>query len=598
MAVEPGSIAPGKSGEVISSSQKEISVLLNTRELRVGYNVILLFCASAICTVLAEDDPASLSEELNRQLLQQRLQEQRHEERMLDEVREWTQIFAEPPEASPQIEGGPCFTVEHVIVEGVTKLRDAALAQLSSAAEGQCLGLANINQLLRDITALYFDAGYVTTRAYLPQQSLASGTLRIQVIEGRIQSIQSDENAGVNITTAFPGRKDSLLNLRDIEQGVEQLNRLGSNNVWMELHPGTTPGDTIVAVYNNRTRPWQASIRLDNSGSQSTGEYLVRAQFSADHLLRSNDYLSLSYQTNPFNWTSDQQSHNAAMQFDVPFGYWLFGFNASYYHYESRVEGDSESFTTQGDSTSQALSASRVVYRGQRGKTEWINRLSRQRNTNYVEQVRLDTSSRTLAAGEVRLRHRHALPNQQMVQASIGLQQGLGLLGRRDTKPAQGGPNPYYILLSTDADYQRSWDMRGRPMHLSVSGAAQFSADRLYSSQQMGIGGQYSVRGFKGESLSGRNAAYTRTELSTTFRLGPNFAQVSNITPGVSWDFGGVFADRDSPYNNEWLHGVSASLRMGSRYVTSELTVSQALHRPEQFDNSKTVAYFSLTYQL
>ncbi|WP_422775075.1 POTRA domain-containing protein, partial [Pseudomonas aeruginosa] len=36
--------------------------------------------------------------------------------------------------------------------------------------------------LLKAVTDHYLDRGYVTTRAYLPQQDLASGTLRIIVV--------------------------------------------------------------------------------------------------------------------------------------------------------------------------------------------------------------------------------------------------------------------------------------------------------------------------------------------------------------------------------------------------------------------------------
>ncbi|MDN3719644.1 POTRA domain-containing protein [Roseibium salinum] len=54
----------------------------------------------------------------------------------------------------------------------------------------KCFALEQIFGLVRDTTNLYVDAGYVTSRAYLPEQDLSTGTLRIQVVEGRIEQVQ------------------------------------------------------------------------------------------------------------------------------------------------------------------------------------------------------------------------------------------------------------------------------------------------------------------------------------------------------------------------------------------------------------------------
>ena len=35
----------------------------------------------------------------------------------------------------------------------------------------------------------YIDRGYVTSRAYLPQQDLSSGELRVIVVEGRLEGL-------------------------------------------------------------------------------------------------------------------------------------------------------------------------------------------------------------------------------------------------------------------------------------------------------------------------------------------------------------------------------------------------------------------------
>ncbi|QGM38080.1 Hemolysin transporter protein ShlB precursor [Pseudomonas aeruginosa] len=97
--------------------------------------------------------------------------------------------------------------------------------------------------LLKAVTDHYLDRGYVTTRAYLPQQDLASGTLRIIVVEGRLEGLDSSALASPReLAMSFPGRTGELLDLRELEQLVDQLSRLPSRQAQLELVPGSEVG--------------------------------------------------------------------------------------------------------------------------------------------------------------------------------------------------------------------------------------------------------------------------------------------------------------------------------------------------------------------
>uniref|UniRef100_UPI0023EE4F56 POTRA domain-containing protein n=1 Tax=Pseudomonas mosselii TaxID=78327 RepID=UPI0023EE4F56 len=82
----------------------------------------------------------------------------------------------------------------------------------------------------------YLGRGLVTSRAYLPQQDLSSGHLQVLVVEGRLEGLRPDSSSGLSdreLAMAFPGAIDQRLNLREIEQMVDQLNRLPSNKAQM-----------------------------------------------------------------------------------------------------------------------------------------------------------------------------------------------------------------------------------------------------------------------------------------------------------------------------------------------------------------------------
>ena len=94
---------------------------------------------------------------------------------------------------------------------------------------GQCLGVTQINELLKVITNHYIEKGLITSRAYLPQQDLSGGHLTVLVVEGKLEGLKSAEGSQLSdreLAMAFPGRTGELVNLREIEQMVDQLNRL------------------------------------------------------------------------------------------------------------------------------------------------------------------------------------------------------------------------------------------------------------------------------------------------------------------------------------------------------------------------------------
>jgi hemolysin activation/secretion protein len=558
-------------------------------------------CLLAFVSVIAGfsfADDAQVIEQQTNQIIQQQNQQLENDRKQLEQQREWVTLpGAEPiPDSDSTTPSERCFQINSVEVVGVQSIKSKEIQAVKEAYAGQCLGLNEINSLLRSLTSLYMEKGYVTTRAYLPQQDLSTGTLKIEVIEGSIESFNVDPDSKIRVGNAFPGLENETLNLRDIEQGIEQLNRLSSNQVWMDLAPGSKAGFSQVDVHNNRQRFWQGNVRFDNSGSESTGEHQVRLNLSADHLLTLNDYSSITYQSDIESNSSGKKSESISGHFDVPYGYWLFAFDTNFYEYENRIDGEIESFDTSGESNQQTLTASRVLYRGQTGKTEWINSLTRKSNENYVEDAKLDTSSRNLAIGKVQLRHSESLPKNQILQGSIGYKFGLDMFG----SPSKGGyddaPDPEYRALVGDLTYQKSFKVFELPATFSSSFAWQHSDDVLFGSEQFGVGGLYSVRGFKTESISGRSGAYLRNEINWRHSLPSNRLNLHSISPTLSWDLGTVFNESDSAYNEEEvLQGLAVGLRIGGAHLSGDFTYAYALDRPVDFESDRNQFYFAIT---
>lgn len=90
-----------------------------------------------------------------------------------------------------------------------------------------------------------------------------------------------------------------------------------------------------------------------------------------------------------------------------------------------------------------------------------------------------------------------------------------------------------------------------------TSAYAQWSPDRLHGVEQLSLGGESSVRGFKEQYISGNNGGYLRNELSWSLFSLPYVGTVRAVT---ALDGGWLHSDRDDPYSSGTLWGAAAGL--------------------------------------
>ncbi|WP_049611722.1 ShlB/FhaC/HecB family hemolysin secretion/activation protein, partial [Yersinia massiliensis] len=98
----------------------------------------------------------------------------------------------------------------------------------------------------------------------------------------------------VTLFTAFPARAGHLLDLRDIEQGLENLQRIPTVQASMELIPGDAPGETDIALSWKQSKMWRLAASLDDSGTSSTGRYQGGATLFLDNPLSLSDQFYVS----------------------------------------------------------------------------------------------------------------------------------------------------------------------------------------------------------------------------------------------------------------------------------------------------------------
>ncbi|MBJ2219758.1 ShlB/FhaC/HecB family hemolysin secretion/activation protein [Pseudomonas sp. MF7453] len=512
---------------------------------------------------------------------------------------------ADKPQAPATPADTRCFPIKTIELKGADSLPAPDRERLLKPYIGQCLGVSQLNELLKVITDYYLGKGRVTSRAYLPQQDLSTGHLQVLVVEGKLEALRSAEGSTVTdreLAMAFPGKVGEALNLREIEQLVDQLNRLPSKQAQMELTPGKQIGGSDVVVKNTAQKPWRASLSRNNDGQKSTGEQQWGAGLEWDSPLGLGDQLMLR---GGHDAISDHQktSKNTMLYYNLPWGWWNFSYTYSESDYRTYGVTDGFKYKQDGDNQNHQLRAERVIHRDDVSKTSVNVGLAHLRTNNYILDVRTAPSSNRLSELQMGVNHGRRMGS-AFVNLDLGMQSGIGLLDAQaqDERDPAGRrqPNARYRKYTATVSYLQPFSLWGESFSFSSLATGQRSEDPLFSPQRMSLGGSASVRGFKDQLLTGDSGGYWRNEVRwarpvTLDWMRPAFAEYG---ASVGYDQGVIRNDR---YNGN-VHGrvSSNSLELFARgkHLSTSVTFAHSLERPGVVTEREAPIYFRMDFFL
>lgn len=436
------------------------------------------------------------------------LEDQRRSEleRRTNDLGSMTVRGGAPDPGPAQAQGGPCFPIGQIVVEGVTILSPAEIAALTRPYVPSCMDGAAIQSVMRAIDAAYAERGHITSKTYIPAQNLGEGRLTLSVTEGHVEDILLlDDKAQVEtprgarqLTTAFPGTKGRPFQLRDFEQGLDQMNRLASVDATLRLQPGETEGGSYVLVQrlqNDRFRGW---TRLDNLGDRTTGKRRLSLDTEVDDLFGANDTWSLGY-------TGSRNTNALILRGSVPYGYLTFAGDLGYSEYLTPLSAAAEIF---GRSKTARFSVDYMAARDQFTTMTLSGTLNLYRSDRWVNDAHLTPQALSvLELGARRMRLSEVARDAWDAMLSLGLP----VLGAdRDATGGRDVPKARFARLSFGWQRQAGIDGVGT---LVTDLRGQISPQVLYSSQQISLGSWSTVRGYASSAASGDSGVYLRSDL-------------------------------------------------------------------------------------
>ncbi|MCQ0094600.1 ShlB/FhaC/HecB family hemolysin secretion/activation protein, partial [Escherichia coli] len=411
----------------------------------------------------------------------------------------------------------PCFQIKQTELEGADALPHwLPLQKIANGAVGHCMGAKGINLLMSTLQNRLVDHGYVTTRVLAPSQDLKSGILRLVIIPGVVRHVRLTPDSGdyIQLYSSFPAHEGSLLDLRDIEQGLENMQRLPGVQADMEIVPGEQPGESDILITRKQDKYWRLGFSLDDSGTRSTGRYLGGITFSLDNPFSLSDLLYVSA-THNFPHYGGKGSKNYTAHYSVPFGYWQFSVTASDYDYHQTVAGAVEDYQYSGESQNLGMQLSRVLHRNGTQKTVLTYDVQARRSRNYINDTEIQVQRRQTAAWRLGLQHRHYI-SQATLDAGVSWQRGTRWFGAQPApEEIFGEATALSKILQMNASFNLPFTLAEQPFSYSFRYQRQLSNTPLTPQEQFAIGNRWTVRGFDGErTLNASNGWYIRNDLA------------------------------------------------------------------------------------
>jgi len=196
---------------------------------------------------------------------------------------------------------GVSFPITRFQVEGnVVLSTEKAQAALASyvGADGS---MSKIDAAVIALRNAYAAAGYPIVQIYPPQQTISDGLVVLRVVEGKISAVGVAGNKRydeTNIRNSVPALKEGQdPNVKDVAAAVALANENPAKQVAVNFQPGADPGDVIARIDVTEDDPSKSVIAYNNYGTHATGYDIISYSYQNANLFNRDHSLTADFST-------------------------------------------------------------------------------------------------------------------------------------------------------------------------------------------------------------------------------------------------------------------------------------------------------------
>jgi hemolysin activation/secretion protein len=184
-----------------------------------------------------------------------------------------------PPAPAPPTDASlaqqPTVHVQKFVFEGNQAIATSELQQAVAAFTGRTLTAEELEQARVAVTQRYIDRGFINSGAVLPDQDIAGGQVRMQIVEGRLTQVNLTGNRHLRTRYLRPRIErgsDAPLNIVELRDRLELLRLTPPvEQINAQLQPGSAPGEATLDVSVAEQNPFHLGLQWANDRPPSVG---------------------------------------------------------------------------------------------------------------------------------------------------------------------------------------------------------------------------------------------------------------------------------------------------------------------------------------
>nr|WP_216670940.1 ShlB/FhaC/HecB family hemolysin secretion/activation protein [Cronobacter sakazakii] len=530
----------------------------------------------------------------NQQSLNQKQQNEARQESLATQSKSLLSSTSNKPEEGLNLpQEAPCYPVNAIEFENKNAVAHWMTFQdVMRSVRGKCVGINGLKMIHKAVQNRLIEHGYITTRVLIPAQDLKSGTLKFQIVPGTISDIvfKGDGGEYIHAINNFPEREGDVLDLRGLEQGLENLQRTPGSEATINLVPGAKPGETRVEVMRTQPKHWRLGAWADDSGSKYTGRYQSGLALYLDNLTSFNDMFYIAYGGGLKN-EDGRRSDNVSAFYSVPWGYWQLELYGSKYRYTQTIHDSVSRYLYSGIEKYLSAQLSRVIYRSASQKTTLAIKVFRRHSTYLLNDVEIEVQRRKTSNWKLSLEHLAYLPFGQ-IKGSLGYQKAAHWFNEQaDAEEMVGNADAQARIITLGVDGAFPFRFGDVAMSYEPHFMSQISPDRLTQPDKFTIGNRWTVRGFDGETtIYADKGWYLRNDINLNL---PQWG----MQPYLGVDYGEVKGSKNDYWSGKHLAGAALGVRGVKGKFGYDLFAGVPLIKPEELHTSPVMLGFAMQWQ-
>jgi hemolysin activation/secretion protein len=222
-------------------------------------------------------------------------------ERPLAEIKQTVRIEVQPVLEMPASAGeGGGVAVGAIVIDGLEALDRPDFAGVIEPFAGRVLDPTELRKLADAAAHLARERGYILATAWIPEQDLAGGMLRVRVDEGRLDDIRIEGSDD----PAIRRQLQRLIGSTPLTLAVLQREVLLADDlpgVWIRKTRFEREGDRRILVVDAQREDISGSVLIATDGTKPVGPVRARIDLDANGLISPRDRVDLSFSTTPFD---------------------------------------------------------------------------------------------------------------------------------------------------------------------------------------------------------------------------------------------------------------------------------------------------------